>query len=266
MTIVESYFDESYTNDGTNILCVAGYLIDCDEARELEHEWKQVLRDYKLPFFHMTECNSTDGVFDHLTLHEADKAARRMIRIIKRRVRFGVAITIDLNCWNRITSGSFGSAYSWAVSTCFSAVQERISDWSKKGTWDGRISYIFESGHKDQKETECLIQERYASNPYTIEQYRYLSHSFVKKVDSCGAQAADILAWQWTQDLVRKGKGQRRRGDLRSILEVHHKTMHWGEGQIKRLKIFMDEKGATLPAPSPQEAEKIVSEWYNLNP
>jgi len=88
--LIKSYFDESY-NDG--LLCVAGYTFTSAKARALDEEWKKMLARYKrLPFFHMSACNTNEPPFDRLTEAECIAVA---IGLINKYSLFGYAVTVD---------------------------------------------------------------------------------------------------------------------------------------------------------------------------
>lgn len=43
MAVMEAYFDESGTHDGSSSLCVAGYLFEKENATALGIEWQKML-------------------------------------------------------------------------------------------------------------------------------------------------------------------------------------------------------------------------------
>jgi hypothetical protein len=52
----ETYFDESDSHKGASALCVAAYLFEKEACKALDLEWKAVLDEFGLPFFHMVDC------------------------------------------------------------------------------------------------------------------------------------------------------------------------------------------------------------------
>ena len=79
MASLECYFDESGTEAGSSVLCVAGYLFDKEECKQLDLKWKAVLDQYKLPFFRMSACAHTQKPFKHLSRDECIEAEKAMI-------------------------------------------------------------------------------------------------------------------------------------------------------------------------------------------
>ena len=43
LVMVEVYFDESGTHDGSPVMCIAGYVFSADQALHLDREWSSVL-------------------------------------------------------------------------------------------------------------------------------------------------------------------------------------------------------------------------------
>jgi hypothetical protein len=74
--LLECYFDESGSHDGSPILCVGGYVFEREHCKALDLGWKQILDQYQLPFFHMTDCAHNTWPFECI---EAQKAAIRLI-------------------------------------------------------------------------------------------------------------------------------------------------------------------------------------------
>ena len=67
VVMVEAYFDESGSHDGSPALCVAGYIYWPDECLKLDLGWKVVLEKYDLPYFHMVDCAHGAPPFDKLS-------------------------------------------------------------------------------------------------------------------------------------------------------------------------------------------------------
>ena len=53
--MMEAYFDESGTHDGSPVACVAGYLLTEDNARHFNREWNRDLSEFGLTYFHAKE-------------------------------------------------------------------------------------------------------------------------------------------------------------------------------------------------------------------
>ena len=94
VALFETYFDESGSHDGSEVLCVAGYIFQKEDCINLDWQWKEVLGQYQLPFFSMVDCAHGNDPFDKLTKPERIAVATRMIDLIKKYMRFGISVTI----------------------------------------------------------------------------------------------------------------------------------------------------------------------------
>jgi hypothetical protein len=76
--LVEAYFDESGTQRDSPIMCVAGYLFSPEQCRKFDEEWAEVLREFELPYFRMSECAHATRAFRGRS-GICDPVARKMI-------------------------------------------------------------------------------------------------------------------------------------------------------------------------------------------
>jgi hypothetical protein len=231
---VEAYFDESGTHDGSPIMCVAGYLFSPDQRRRFDQEWLEVLQEFNLPYFRMSECAHAAGAFkgrDDI----CDSVARRVIGIIKRRAERGMAISISEKDFrehvherhHKVT----GPAYSWCVRWAFSLV----ADWIEKYNFEGTVSYFFEAGHQHQNIANKIMERLFSSPADGVGQYCCGSHAFASKIptEACPLvlrplQAADLLAWQYRHHKIREARGEKTpRLDFASLAECPHVYIDW---------------------------------------
>ena len=65
--MIVGYFDGSGTHEGSNVLCIAGFIGEVEAFVELDQRWAKVLDDprwrTRLPEFHMVDCVHGDGEF-----------------------------------------------------------------------------------------------------------------------------------------------------------------------------------------------------------
>ena len=67
MAILYCYFDESGSHEGSEVLCVAGYIYQKEDCLNLDWQWKEVLDQYGLPHFRMVDCAHGNGPFAKLS-------------------------------------------------------------------------------------------------------------------------------------------------------------------------------------------------------
>ena len=79
VNLVEAYFDESGSHSGSPVLCVAGYLLDSENAKPLTKEWTDVLAPKGLTHFRMVDCAHGAGEFAKLSRDERIAVAKALI-------------------------------------------------------------------------------------------------------------------------------------------------------------------------------------------
>ena len=232
MALARAYFDESIAQQGPRILCVAGYIIKASQTKHFHRKWNRVLKRYCLPYFRMTACAHGNYPFNQLTPEDCIEVEKQMIACIKRRTTLGLAITVDVDEFNRLRpeSSLLGSPYTF----CAHWIIGGVIWWIKQSQYKGDVAYFFEAGHKSQSEANRIMDEVFRV-PQLREASRYAQHGFVKKTQAPVVQAADLLAWQWYTDLRHRHEGRPRRKDLESLLQHQHRTLHIRPDIIKHV-------------------------------
>lgn len=238
VAMIEAYFDESGSHDDSPLLCVAGYVLTDERARRLSNEWNEVLKDFALPYFRMSQCAHGKGPFEQLRRGQCIDVSSRMIAAIRRNVTCGFAVTLIPTQFETILRGLLAwSAYSFCAHGVLSGVQSLLEDSHYKGD----VSFFFESGHRDAREADSLMRELEKLPSLNYGSY---SHTFVPKAKAIPLQAADLLAWQWFTDKKHQLAGAQRRKDCANLLSAPHNVLHVGEEELKR---FADGINAGLP-------------------
>lgn len=253
MAILEAYFDESGSHDGSPVLCVAGYLFEKDRCRLLDLAWKDALDRFGLPYFHMVDCAHGIEPFDKLSKDERVAVETEMIQLIRSHALFGMGVAVVESENNEIfppsarialpsdelTTPLPGSAYSYCCWTALSA----IYGWIMGRNFDGEIAYFFEAGHKHDGEADAIMRRIFKA-PNLRSEYRYASHSFVQKEKVRPIQTADILAWQHATDVKKILAAKVRRKDYIALIEgqsvemkfVRREQLLYMRSQIDALK------------------------------
>jgi hypothetical protein len=232
--LVEAYFDESGSNDSSPVLCVAGYVIEKEACKRLDSDWGKVLDDFKLPFFRMSACAHGVRPFLSLTEDACINVEKEMIAIIKRSISCGLAVTVEPRQFSNIMpdSAAIGSAYSFCAHACLTGVQW----WANENNYGGDIAYFFEAGHRSQSEANGIMNEIFTDKTLRAK-HRYIAHSFVDKQKVKPVQAADLIAWQWYTDHVRRLKRSLRpRKDCYELMhDQNYHVIHYDGALLKRV-------------------------------
>jgi hypothetical protein len=253
MMSFEAYFDESGSDDESKILVVGGYLFETDRARRATKKWRQVLRDYDLPFFHMVDCAHHVKPFDKLTADQCIEVEKRMIDLIKRYATLGfVAIVNPKRYQNRKKE----DAYSSCVQLCAMAIASMLL----ASNTPARVALIFEDGHANGPKANNYLKNLSSSDALSSV---YGSHKFAKKEEQPLLQAADLLVWQYAKFIKDKIWSTRKmRADFKSLMQhmpVYVTTV--GENAEDEIIAFEEHPG---PIENPNR-EKVIMAWFSDN-
>src|SRR5438445_8291745 len=59
-----AFFDESGSDDGSPVLCVAGFIIEKEKCKQMDDDWVGTLKKYNLPYFRMSPWAQGTEPFD----------------------------------------------------------------------------------------------------------------------------------------------------------------------------------------------------------
>ncbi len=217
MSLMEAYFDESGTHAGSAVVCLAGFILDSEAAEQMEIAWVEMLQVYGLPFFHMVDCAHGSGYFKKLSEQERVAAQTRAIELMRTYITrcFVVSVVPEVIAQVAPSSPLLGSPYSICAHCCllFPGM------WADANNYNGKINYLFESGHRSQSEANAIMNKVFSFEEL-VENYRYNSHKFADKRELILLQAADIIAWLWHTECKRKieQKRPRKRKDLQTLM------------------------------------------------
>lgn len=237
--MMQAYFDESGTHHGSPVVCVAGYLFSEQQALHIDREWAEALRDFGISHFHAVDCAHGKKEFSLLTKQRSTDLLVRLIGIIKRRAEFGVAVTVSETDFGQLDApGVWGAGGPYVI--CAAQVLSAVVAWADKFQYRGKISYFFERGHRHQEITNRVIRQ-FSASPNLESALRYWSHTFEQKKTIRPLQAADLLAYEWTKELIRINVPQNTRRPMRrsleSLLDLTHLQQHF---KAEHIQMFAD--------------------------
>jgi hypothetical protein len=197
----EVYVDESGSHEGSPLLCNAGYVFKKQSAIDFDGQWKADLKEADLEYFRMSACAGGGEPFEDKTMPERIAIETKLIELTKRSTAYGFAVTLNEAEYDAIVpkTDQLGSAYSYCLRMCLVAVRA----WAEHAKFNGDIAYFFESGHRHQAEANAIMDMIFR-DPGHRARYRYAAHAFADKKKARPLQAADLLAWQWRNDALRK--------------------------------------------------------------
>ena len=223
--LIGAFIDESGTHQGAPVTTMGAYLFKENHYKRFIDEWTAALKDRGngIRYFHTQECAHLTGEFKRvgMTRKESHELYRYLVVLIKRRARIGVAVSAIEADFQAVKPQWATYSFYTYLAQCLTS---GISDWAVRRKFAGRISYIFENGHESQNEADRGLGAL-GEFPVCREGSRYYSHAFLSKKDSCGLQAADILAYEWYQDRKNQIEGSLRRR-RKSLLALGEGKLH----------------------------------------
>lgn len=175
-------------------MTVAGYWFSDEQAARFSRDWNRELGKLGLMYAHMTDCALGFGQYKPLTLDQRIESGKLLIQHIKRRSRFGFAITVNPIAYGAIMSGIRGAPSCYSL--CLMMLFQQVSNFVAQNNFNGTIRYVFESGHASEKEARRYLNEIPKHGEQWVAYTRYGGHEFADKRKVLPLQAADMLAWQ----------------------------------------------------------------------
>jgi len=233
MAFIEACFDESGTHSGSEILCVAGYIVEKSQAALMDRAWRDVLAWKSLPCFHMADCAHGNGVFANLARPERVQIEARMIALIKAHTIQGVGLTVSRADFAAAMQGHPFYPDPYVLLT--HGVIQGVTEWTEanRDVVEG-VAYMFEAGHESRTAADGLLRKLFDSDSIK-ERYRHNGQRFVLKQNAAAVQAAGLLAWQWGKDRKNALEGRPRRNDLQSLSGHPHTLAHITPDHLTRL-------------------------------
>jgi hypothetical protein len=215
VALYAAYIDESYDDDFP-VFAVGGYLFTVEAAKQMEGEWKAVLKKFdNIPYFHMADVNACEDIFKPLGEKRCDELARKMIALVKKYATFGYVLIA-----NRDTFGGIDLINNDPYTFCLTELLKRLVWWLKENDPGSEMAYFFEAGHPTAEAAWSILNDKFraAQTPEILKILGPIVAEDRKKV--CLLQAADLLVWQATKFVKRRivSKIRRPRGDFIELM------------------------------------------------
>jgi hypothetical protein len=198
--MLTAYFDESGTDATSEVVTLAAYVSPVERWTRFTVEWVAVLRD---PRFAVGEFKTADWYGKYGEFHKFRDPKRlvnwrrlwaMLTRLIDKRVRFGVSVSIPVRQHEALTKprlpakSAFRDAYVLAMQACLEAIQQSEE---RRGE---RVACVFDDGHKHKGLAEArfrgIVRDRGWEESVFDPSVTRASSAQVPPL-----QAADALAW-----------------------------------------------------------------------
>ena len=203
--VLSAYFDESERPESDAPICVGGFLFKVDGYLKFRRKWKRdVLRDGAVGAFHMTDLCAGQGTYVGMTIADRVAILDGAVDAIRKHSYAGLGVQIPRDEFARVAPPNWpqfrGSVYTACCHMCVQSAAYWLRQWNYAGT----VLYVFEQGHKYQKEANAALTA-IGQNPKARQDFRYANHVFETKAEY-GVQAADLFAWTMTKAHVADGR------------------------------------------------------------
>ena len=235
MLVLNGYFDESGTHDGSDAVAVAGYLSTAEQWDAFDGDWSAALGQWGVRHFHMTDFANGAKPFDTWSAEERHTRFAVLTQIIHAHVIASVGWVIPTRLYDAIVSDTAkrytGGPYGLAAVGCFIDAAHLL-----RPTFPAsRIAYVFEHGARGAGQVLKVFQQNMA-DPAQRTELMMQSLKFEGK-EFVPLQAADILAYELHKHLPRQtGLDQRpqRTRHLTMLARVKHIWGHLDEGELRK--------------------------------
>ncbi len=234
----KAYFDASKRPSG--IFCVAGFAFTEPQVKKFDQEWWDIFGKYG--GCHMRELAHGAGRFKGVNSSAAGKLQKRAVRVIKRRMSYGVAVSCDLNEINDLLPAWIEGFQDAFPVCCHAAMAGMGVKLDKMGVRD-EVAYFFESGDEFSGVAHDFMS-RTDDTPELKASYHHGSHTFIPNEKARPLQAADMLAWEWTKFIDETFTQRKReaRKSLKALMnygeDERYQTLHLTGAPLKK---FMDQ-------------------------
>ena len=152
--MLEAYIDESGTQskDTRSLLFLAAYVAESDNWAKVSTEWTQLLKEYKVPHFHMNELrNVTKGLYRHLSMPARMRLLDGLIGTLKKYALFGCLITLRPHEYAIVADQQFRNRYGSAYGMCVNLLLRQLHN-SLLNPLSGpeTINVFLERGHANE--------------------------------------------------------------------------------------------------------------------
>jgi len=222
--VLNGYFDEGGTHQGSLITCVAGYLFYPEKGLVFPDKWAAVLTGAGLSpgtMFHTTDwwISRKGSPYENWTREKSEDLVVSLVKIICETAALGAMSAVSGAAVEQFMAESpgifeheVGSRYALCLMGVLTVLGRRLDIENKQDA----VHYIFEGGDENQRAASRVLDE-IALNPTLRERFHYGGHSFWPKTASPHFQAADLLAWEWQQ--LHKSPDDMVRPSLKALVE-----------------------------------------------
>lgn len=193
--VLVAYVDESGTHAQSPVVMVGGFVGPESLWANFEPDWNEVLSNLKVPYFHASECEAGNGIYQSLSRPLRESLFDGLARVIAKHKP--VAITTAVMRWHWEETKARGiEIFDDPYHSCFEFCLQHLSKWAKFNYPDELISLVFERQTQFELGATSIF-DLYNRNDHWGKEFYSLTFSSPQNV--VALQAADLIVYEKTK-------------------------------------------------------------------
>lgn len=215
---MSAYFDASGTNQGSEVLVVAGWVATEIQWERFSSEWTSILRSAGLdpPVFHATDFE-LPGKPEGWSKAKKIRVRQRLVTTIAKRTRHHFIVAVVLPDYARAREERLTQGLS-PLGFAILEILKKIGAWAQRQPPALTIDYFFEEQSEGRGDVSKAF-EFIGNSPQHQERFRYSAWGWVSK-SSAPVQAADMLSYEVWKECVNGLLASPRRYPMRLSLKA----------------------------------------------
>lgn len=225
------YFDESGTHANSPAVCLAGYVATVEKWATFKREWRLVLQDFGIGYFHMTDWEKRSKQFKGWDDEKRIELFQRLVLVLRKTFRRGFSATVNLSDYDRERFKSI-RPYVLCVLQCLRSV----GAWAHNAKPSAPIIYILETGAGYNRAVDFvrqyILEERKRKDFFWFD-----SITLASKEEFSPLQAADILAYESWEEVCNSIVSNSPKRPVRASARFL-----WEKQRHKYMKLYIDKE------------------------
>jgi hypothetical protein len=188
LILLRAYFDESGIHGRPGVTVIGGFVGSDAAWGAMGSRWQEILGNYGIKYFHMTDALSQEGEFRSIQSWMAQDICNALAKTLQGSDLNPVWSGIDATVWSAATTPEFRMVYPKPYDLCFLLVLDQLESWKRITRNYGHTAMVFAT----QNEYESRSHETLAA----WQRYRKKkggSLKFMLAAQAPALQAADML-------------------------------------------------------------------------
>jgi hypothetical protein len=198
--VLFAYLDESGTHAQSPVAMIGGFVASSELWARLEPDWTAVLDTFEIPYFHASECEAGDGIYQNLSRTLRELLSSGLSQVIAKHKPTAIYTAITRAHFNE-TRARGVEAFESPYHACFEFCLQQIAQWSKDNADGEPIALVF-AEQEEYEDQARVLYELYRKNRRWGKELVSLAHSQPKKLPAL--QAADLIVYEKTRHEVER--------------------------------------------------------------